>query len=196
MIQIEKQYQLLVMVYAIWLEKNHGDKWDCKAYLMLDDFENGFASVKWEITRKIDGIIIFDLYELEDIRTIIRTQKQTDFLYLGNNKNNNVRSMGGKNEGPPPGRNRTDNLTQDNNKKYKLRSGPPPGQIENCFHSERNKLKFCAEGSLRKLMSMMHCSDADLDLFWILATSPIHTVMTALGKKCVPIFFEKELQFC
>ncbi len=84
---------------------------------MLVDFENGFASVKWETTRKIDNISILDLYELEVIRTKTRKKKQTDFLYLENNKNNNVRSMGGKNERPPPGRNRTDNLTQDNNKK-------------------------------------------------------------------------------
>jgi hypothetical protein len=62
--------------------------------------------------------------------------------------------MGGKNEGPPPGQNWTDNLTQDNNKKYKVRSGPSPGQIENCFNSERNEIKFSAEGSLRNLMSI------------------------------------------
>jgi hypothetical protein len=47
--------------------KNHGYKWDHKAYLMLVDFENGFASIKWETTRKIDNISIFDLDELEDI---------------------------------------------------------------------------------------------------------------------------------
>ncbi len=94
--------------------------------------------------------------------------------------------MGGKNEGLPPGRIWTDNLTQDNNKKYKVRSGPPPGQIKNRVYSERNELKFCAEGSFCNLMSMMHCSDADLNLFWTLATSPIPTVMTELGQKCVP----------
>jgi hypothetical protein len=75
--------------------KNHGDKWDHKAYLMSVDFENMFASVKWETTRKINNICIFDLYELEDIRTKTRKRKQADFLYLDNNKNNNVRSMGG-----------------------------------------------------------------------------------------------------
>ncbi len=106
------------------------------------DFENGFASVKWETTRKFDIISIFDLYELEDIGTKTRKLKQKDFLYLDNNKNNDVRSMGGKNKGRPPGQNRTDNLTQDNNKKYKVRSRPPPGQIGNRFYSERNELKF------------------------------------------------------
>jgi hypothetical protein len=166
--------------------KNHGDKWDQKAHLMLVDFENKFASVKLEATRKINNISIFDLYELEDIRTKTRKQKQTDFLYLDNKKNNNARSMVRKNEGPPPGRNGTDNLTQDNNKKYKVRSGPPPGHIENHFYSEGNELKFCAEGSLHTLMSMMHYADALLDLFWTLATSPIHTVMAELGQKCVP----------
>ncbi len=169
--------------------KNHGDKWDHKAYPIAVDFENGVASVKWETTRKIDNISIFDLYELDDIRTKTRKWKQTDFLYLDNNNNNNVRSMGGKNEGPPPGQNQTDNLTQDINKKYKVRSGPPPGQIENCFYSEPNKLKFCAEGCLRNFMSMMHCSDADLDLLWTLATSPFHTVMTELGQKFGPKMF-------
>jgi hypothetical protein len=105
---------------------------------MLVDFENGFASVKWETTRKINTSSIFDLYDLEDVRTKTRKWKQTDFLTLGNNKNSNVRSMGGKNKGPPPGQKQTDNLTQDNSKKYKVRSGPPPGQIENHFNSEHN----------------------------------------------------------
>jgi hypothetical protein len=65
---------------------------------MSVDFENGFASIKWETTRKINNISIFDLHELEDIRTKTRKWKQTGFLYLDNNKNKNVRSMGGKNE--------------------------------------------------------------------------------------------------
>ena len=46
---------------------------------MLVDFENGFASAKCETTRKINNISIFDLYELENIRTKTRKQKQTDF---------------------------------------------------------------------------------------------------------------------
>ena len=105
--------------------------------------------------------------------------------------------MGGKNEGPPPGQIMTDNLTQENVKKYKVRSGPPSGLIENRFYSECNELKFCAEGSLCNLMSMIHCSDANLDLFCTLATSPIHTVMTELRQKCIPKkCFEKGLQFC
>jgi hypothetical protein len=64
---------------------------------MLVDFENWFASIKWETTRKIDNITIFDLYELRDIRTKSRKWEQTDFLYLDNNKNNYVRFMEGKN---------------------------------------------------------------------------------------------------
>jgi hypothetical protein len=32
---------------------------------------------------------------------------------------------------------------------------------------------------------MMHCSDANLDLYWTLATS-LHTLMRELGQKCVP----------
>jgi hypothetical protein len=55
--------------YGIVGVKNHGDKWDQKAYLMLVDFENGFASLKWETTRMINNIGIFGLYELEDIES-------------------------------------------------------------------------------------------------------------------------------
>ncbi len=95
--QKENKYHLLVMVYDLVGVKNHGDEWDHKAYLMLVDFEDRFSSVKWETTRKIDNISIFDLYELEDIRTKTRKFKQTDFLYLDNSKNNNVRSMEGRN---------------------------------------------------------------------------------------------------
>ncbi len=126
------------------------------------------------------------MYKLDENKSKIRKRKQTDFLSLDNNKNNNVRSIREKHEGPPPGQKQTDNLNLDNNKKYKVRSGPPSGLIENRFYSECNELKFCAEGSLCNLMSMIHCSDANLDLFCTLATSPIHTVMTELGQKCVP----------
>jgi hypothetical protein len=70
---------------------------------MLVNFQNRFASAKWETTRKINTISIFDLYGLEDVKTITRKQKHTDFLSLDNNKDNNMRSMGEKHEGLPPG---------------------------------------------------------------------------------------------
>jgi hypothetical protein len=49
--------------------KNHGDKWELKAYLISIDFQNRFASVKWKTTRKTKTVSIFDLYRLEDAKT-------------------------------------------------------------------------------------------------------------------------------
>ncbi len=42
-------------------------------------------------------------------------------------------------------------------------------QMENRFYSEDNLSKLCAEGAVRNLMNMLHCSRAKLDSFWEMA---------------------------
>jgi hypothetical protein len=39
-------------------------------------------------------------------------------------------------------------------------------QMENRFYSEDNLSKLCAEGAVRNLMNMLHCSRAELNSFW------------------------------
>jgi hypothetical protein len=38
-------------------------------------------------------------------------------------------------------------------------------RIENIFYSENNSSKLCAEGAIRNLMNVLHCSNHDMDLF-------------------------------
>jgi len=62
-------------------------------------------------------------------------------------------------------------------------------QMENRFYSEDNLSKLCAEGAVRNLMNMLHCSRDKLDTIWEMATMSVqetHFVMKDLlnDKKC------------
>ncbi len=43
-------------------------------------------------------------------------------------------------------------------------------QMEKTFYSEDNLSKLCAEGAVRNLMDMLHCSRNESDTFWAMAT--------------------------
>jgi hypothetical protein len=53
-------------------------------------------------------------------------------------------------------------------------------QMENRFYSEDNLSKLCAEGAVRNLMNMLHCSIAELDSFWEMATMSVQETQFAL----------------
>ncbi len=42
---------------------------------------------------------------------------------------------------------------------------PPPGQIQNMFHSDENLPKLCAEGAIENLLNMLHFSQEYIDIF-------------------------------
>ncbi len=46
-------------------------------------------------------------------------------------------------------------------------------QMENGFYSEDNLSKLCAEGAIRNLLNMLHCSRDELDSFWEMATMSV-----------------------
>ncbi len=53
-------------------------------------------------------------------------------------------------------------------------------QMENRFYSEDNLSKLCAEGAVRNLMNMLHCSRDELDTFWEMATMSVQETQFAL----------------
>ncbi len=53
-------------------------------------------------------------------------------------------------------------------------------QMENRFYSEDNLSKLCAEGAVRNLMNMLHCSRDKLDTFWDMATMSVQETQFAL----------------
>jgi hypothetical protein len=53
-------------------------------------------------------------------------------------------------------------------------------QMENRFYSEDNLSKLCAEGAVRNLMNMLHCSRDKLDTLWEMATMSAQETQFAL----------------
>ncbi len=53
-------------------------------------------------------------------------------------------------------------------------------QMENTFYSEDNLSKLCAEGAVRNLMNMLHCSRGKLDTFWDMATMSVQETQFVL----------------
>ena len=62
----------------------------------------------------------------------------------------------------------------------------PPGEMCNMFHSRENSCKLCAEGAVRNLMNVLHCSPEDMTSFWNLATSPLHLIQQSLNEDQLP----------
>jgi hypothetical protein len=52
--------------------------------------------------------------------------------------------------------------------------------MENRFYSENNLSKLCAEGAVRNLMNMLHCSRDKLDTFGEMATMSVQETQFAL----------------
>jgi hypothetical protein len=66
------------------------------------------------------------------------------------------------------------------------REKPPPGQMKNKFFSNKNLSKLCAEGAIQNLLSLLHFSTEDMNIFWELATSDLFTLMKSLNESYVP----------
>ena len=62
----------------------------------------------------------------------------------------------------------------------------PPGEMRNLFYSRENLGKLCAEGAIRNLMNVLHCSHADMTTFWELATSSLHSILASLNEVQLP----------
>ncbi len=59
------------------------------------------------------------------------------------------------------------------------------GPTENIIYCERNSSKLCAEGAIGNLMNILNCSKNDMEQFWDIVTSPVHSILHA-GESSVP----------
>ena len=57
--------------------------------------------------------------------------------------------------------------------------------MNNMFFSDENLSKLCAEGAIQNLLSMLHFSPEDMNIFWELATSDMITLMKSLNESYV-----------
>jgi hypothetical protein len=54
-------------------------------------------------------------------------------------------------------------------------------QIKNKYYSENNISKLCVEGAIGNLMNILNCSEEDMNLFWSIVTSTMHSIPSMLG---------------
>jgi hypothetical protein len=84
---------------------------------------------------------------------------ETMFLHLQNNKCQNSIN---KNDG------------------LKVHSTTTLLSIGNEFFSSDNNSKLCAEGALKNLLYMLKINAQDIEVFWMLVTSPLSTISNSL----------------
>ncbi len=135
---------------------NQGTKWVHLA--KITKISKSTAVVRWDTTQRMDTVDLSDCkkYDNEDVST--KKRKATDFY-----QNLPVKS-------------------QKSNASLKH----PPGQMVNMFYSKDNLGKLCAEGAIRNLMNVLHCSIEDMTMFWDLATSSLSLIMTSFKEEKVP----------
>jgi hypothetical protein len=137
---------------------NHGSKWEHRATIVEIIESTSSAVVKWDTTLKKDTVDLADCkkYDVDEVSD--RKRKATDF-YQNSSMNNQM---------------------------SKKSMQTLPGQMLNLFYSRENLGKLCAEGSIRNLMNVLHCSHADMTTFWKLATSPLPSILVSLNEVQVP----------
>ncbi len=67
--------------------ENHGNQWPHKAQIVNIDMENKLASIRWEMTQKIDYVDLEDLKRFSIGNSVPRKQKSTDFILPLQEKN-------------------------------------------------------------------------------------------------------------
>jgi len=138
---------------------NHGSKWEHRATIVQIIESTLSAIVKWDTTLKKDTVDLADCkkYDVDGVLSD-RKCKATDF-YQNSPMNNQM---------------------------PKKTMNPPPDQMYNMFYSREILGKFCAEGSIKNLMNVLHCSHADMTSFWNLAASSLHSILAILNEVQVP----------
>ena len=137
---------------------NRGSKWEHLATIVEIIESTLSAVVKWDTTLKKDTVDLADCkkYDVDEVSD--RKRKATDF-YQNSSMNNQM---------------------------SKKSIQTPPGEMRNMFYSRENLGKLCAEGSIRNLMNVLHCSHADMTSFWTLATSSLHSIKATLNEVQLP----------
>jgi hypothetical protein len=137
---------------------NQGSKWEHLAKIVKIFESTSSAVVKWDTTKKKDTVDLADCKKYDVNEASDRKRKATDFYHNASMKK------------------------QMSKKSMQI----PPGEMLNMFYSRENECKLCAEGAIRNLMNVLHCSPADLTSFWNLATSPLHSILNSLNEVKLP----------
>ena len=137
---------------------NQGSKWEHLAKIVKIIESTSSAVVKWDTTLKKDTVDWADCkkYDVDEVSD--RKRKATDF-YQNSSMNNQM---------------------------SKKSMQTPPGEQLNMYYSRENLSKLCAEGAIRNLMNMLHCSPAEMLIFWNLATSSLYSIQNSLNEVQVP----------
>jgi hypothetical protein len=147
---------------------NHGMKWINYAKVIDINVNKDWAIVKWESTSKNDKVKLCDCKKYDENHFGHRKQKPTEF-YMDKPIKKHMKTE--KSE-------------------LKTEKSRLEVQIENRFYSKDNLSKLCAEGAVRNLMNMLHCSKEELETFWEMATMSVQETQFALkellNKKKVP----------
>jgi hypothetical protein len=56
---------------------------------------------------------------------------------------------------------------------------------------ENNISKLCVEGAIGNLMNILNCSEEDMNLFWSIVMSTMHSIPNMLGETFVPKAVQK-----
>ncbi len=141
----------LLIVGDCVIVMNHGMKWINYAKVIDINVNEDWAIVKWESTSKNDRVKLCNCKKYEENHVGHRKQKPTEFY-----------------------------MDEPVEKHMKAEQSKLEVQMENRFYSEDNLSKLCAEGAVRNLMNMLHCSRAELDSFWEMATMSVQETQFAL----------------
>ncbi len=137
---------------------NHGMKSINYAKVIDINVNKDWAIVKWESTSKNNKVKLCDCKKYEENHVGHRKQKPTEF-YMAKPIKKHMKTE--KSE-------------------LKTEKSEPEVQIENRFYSEDNLSTLCAEGAVRNLMNMLHCSKDELETFWKMATMSVQETQFAL----------------
>jgi hypothetical protein len=80
-------------------------------------------------------------------------------------------------------------MTKTNDEKLCQQKTELEGLVPIRYYSLENTSKFCAEGSMKNLLHMLRLSEHDVNVFWDLATAPLHSISECLGDVVPRIVF-------
>jgi hypothetical protein len=122
-------------------------------------FSKNLAKVKWEISCATDVVEIANLHPC--FTSAISKQKRIKTDFFHHHKNQRYQ-------------------TTANDEKLGDKQTLSEGLVSIQYYSLENTSKICAEGSVKNLLNMLRLSEHDVNVFWDLATAPLHSISERL----------------
>jgi hypothetical protein len=80
-------------------------------------------------------------------------------------------------------------MTKTNDEKLCEQKTESEGLVPIQYYSLENTSKFCAERSVKNRLHMLRLSEHDVNVFWDLATAPLHSISERLGDVVPKVVF-------